>query len=345
MFEETVETKRQELLSSLKINTVHVQRSMIAQDHKSEGTYTLEFRLPVRELRARAGVQVSPLARLQRAGGWSFRRPLCKTADTHETVHWTVPILLDKSIVTACEPLRKQGFFSRPDHATSLEVRTDLERDVLGSWVAHDCLQLVRIQELWRLYNRAGEDSEEKKRVMSKYILHSHMYLVLWDPELLEVDNTAQHDTNFTFEVKGKLQVDIRLGQRHERSFRHFAGILTGINFDAGLSPTGLSYYECKIENTPDGYKGSIDLQSARRWYESRQTTTLGGKITVPFHPSLFVSREAFASMGDAFIEMNRSHIIQEGSDTVSKITTHTPHPKASLGPSIASTGPLRSAI
>jgi hypothetical protein len=205
---------------------------------------------------------VGTFAKAQRLAGWRYRKPFNSGAKTRESLHWTVGVLIRKGIVAPCNPLELAivDEASLPDNDPRLEVRENLELELIKTWIAHHCLQLARMNE----ENKNGF-TEGKKLDLPSQILP--FYLVLLRPNEWVLKTVVNRHANLALRIKGVVCFKAHFDRVRDDTWNR----LPDLSMDASVSRV----IELK------GSSGDFEFQ----W--SPKFVTLIGSVQVPFDPSL----------------------------------------------------------
>jgi hypothetical protein len=261
------------------------RHSAISQAHPTEGYYELQLELPVQDFQARTGIKVGTASKLQRVLGWRYREPLKSGTKTREKIHWTVSVLIQKGIVAPCKPLEHAigDLAHLPDDDARYEVRDDLEEGMIRTWIAHDCLQIARMEEECR------SDLLGRKQLTDLPSSILPFYLVLLRPDEWRVQDT--NDTR-ALGVQETIQVGLNMFEPSLRSHARLALHVQGdVCFKAHSDHSTDTFWErlvnlelnVTVTSTSDvGVSaGGVEV----RW--SSKTVKLIGQVRVPFDPSL----------------------------------------------------------
>lgn len=247
-------------------------RCRVRQGYRSTGVYKLDVGVPVESFQARTDVQVSFLAKLQRVSGWSFRKPTLfpstttHATSTHESLHWSVKILLEKQIVAVCKPLEK--CLAGSDIRTVAQTQcSDLERGILGTWIAHDILVLLQ-------NDRIG-------------IELLPLYPTLWNPDAWNIVH-GERNSRLQLSIDGLIEFVNADGPQLQNAPEDRVGSkLTTLNTVQN------------VLHAHEGYKGHVTL--TRELYiqlgsyvlqHRRRGAILSGSIEIDFQSSLDPSRK-----------------------------------------------------
>jgi hypothetical protein len=272
------------------LEQVHIQtgrRHRIQQGHQSTGVFKINICVPVERFQARTGVQVSTLSKLQRVGGWSFRKPFSYGRSANESLHWSVDILLNKRIVAVCEPLDKAR--AKMYHNTIPQPqRSKIERGVLATWIAHDILALIQMSG-----NRTNL-SGAAKSLSSKFL---PFYPVLQDPAAWEI--TAGHrDYSLSVSADGVVEyVDVEaLRSVHDVS-NGAEEMPTTLDTARGtMSSHNHVSHEFSLNKKVDLAVGNLTINGRR------SVAILSGSLEIGFQPSLDPSRKICTFSEDAMV-------------------------------------------
>jgi hypothetical protein len=237
--------------------------------------YQLEVAIPIQEFQAKSDIHVGTFAKTQRVAGWKYRKPFRSACHTEETLHWTVPILLEKGCVSTCVPLQKFGYAMQNTQGSvagahsnrpKSELPTLFERSVLASWIINESLQAAY---------RALDPSQDLKKAKIEALSMIPIYAVFWQPEVWNLTSSTN------------LGRQIHVGLKYGGQMRF-------------QTPT--------LETTVDVWRQSVEVQKS--W---SMTTSVGffagpsiehhsvckvltGKITVPLADTLMSLDKASAS-------------------------------------------------
>jgi hypothetical protein len=258
--------------------------------------FELEVTVPVQEFQAKSDIQVEIFAKLQRLVGWKHRKPFDSALQTEQTLHWTVPILLEKQCVSKCVPLQEfdctteisqdravegvsrdnpslsngAGSAVRPKH----EPSSLFEKSVLANWIIEESLQAV--------YEAERSDQGDREATIDA-VKMIPIYAVLWEPELWSIEESIKlgkqiylgfrHGSQMKFQTP-KHATTIENWRHEEESSKSFAirAWLPGHN----SAISGLPFYGSNQLSVGVGGETFFTLE----WHKTCKVLT--GKINVP---------------------------------------------------------------
>jgi hypothetical protein len=251
--------------------------------------YKLEVAIPIQEFQAKSDVQIGTFATVQRIAGWRYREPFSSTRQTEETLHWTVPILLEKECVSTCVPLQRFGFVMQniqtPEGVTNpdkpmIAPSTLFERNVLTNWIINESLQAIY---------KASSPSEELEKTKIDALDMIPIYAVLWQPEVWSVEDSANLGRLIHIGLKHGGQMRFRTpthnmtADRWEQTVEKHRSWGVNMKLGSGLIVPSLPWTE--LGRSSSGF----DILSSSPWAETTMFDVEDkGGLSIHFGPSGF---------------------------------------------------------
>jgi len=272
---------------------------------RGEGSYLLNFNIAVEDFEKKTNMKVSAAAKVQRLSGWALRQPFTSGSSTCEQLHWSVRPLQEKGII------RQSAALSRVDaagHETRQTGTSPYEHNMLGTWVARQCLRFVETGILrpnppevlslfedvhvspWKSRNIELEMGVGGYGVQIVHALRSHeilmvpLYAVLWNPSQWTLGQSHHHGSRARVTVDGRLSMT-------DPARRHQQFEVNNVSF---------------VEQLPRDSEIKVRTPLLREHYNassSRLVPVLTGSVTIPFIGNADPLDEAFTFPGLQYLE------------------------------------------